>query len=204
MQFATSSKTTLAFLLSCCLSACATSPKELPVYVGVSESSAVAAQPIRVTRQAYDGLTLIEQEKLNSIGKIELLAADQYGIILDAQGVDQSTPGTNAGAVLGGTLGGAAYIDRAIRGGSYSAVNQVLIGVAGAALGSTLDAPARAQFQFRYAVKLGDGEIKYLDEFKSTAFRHSIGVCVLVDGLQLVSQKICHQTTQTLRAAYLK
>ena len=95
-------------------------------------------------------------------------------------------------------------LPNAFRGGNYSAVNQLAIGLLGAAVGSSLDAPATSRFQFRYAVKLGDGDIKYFDETKSTAFRHSIGVCVLVPAMELVSTRICNQTADSIRASLLK
>ena len=117
---------------------------------------------------------------------------------------NESTPGTNGGAVLGGALANAAYVDNAFRGRNYSAVNQLAAGIFGAVLGSTLDSKPNAQFHYRYAVKLGSGNIQYFDETKSDPFRHPVGVCVSVPNIALIDQQLCSQTTEFLRAAYLR
>jgi len=131
---------------------------------------------------------------------VTILEPTQYGTVLDVQGADQSTAATNGGAIAGGAIANAAYVDRALRGGNYSLINQLAIGVAGAAIGSNLDKQAVSKFQFRYTVRQGDGEIQYFDEVKSTSFRHSVGVCLTLPTLELVSQKICNQTPEMLRA----
>ena len=77
------------------------------------------------------------------------------------------------------------------------------IGLLGAVIGSSLDTEASSKFQFRYTVKLGDGEIQYFDEIKSTSFRHSVGVCILVPSLNLISQKVCNQNIESVREKYI-
>lgn len=89
-----------------------------------------------------------------------------------------------------------------IRGNNYSAGGALAIGLLGAAIGSTMDSGPSSKFQFRYTVKLGDGEIQYFDEIKSTSFRHSVGVCILVPSLTLISQKVCNQTSQSIGTVY--
>ena len=194
------------------ISGCATSAVELPRYVTQTVESGYAATPIvgtvvskiNVTASAVAALTSEERQKLLLKAGVQVLTDEQYGTIIDAQGVDQSTPGSRGGASLGGAVASAGYLDNALRGGNYSAVNQLAIGLLGAAVGSSLDIPATSRFQFRYTVKLGDGDIKYFDEMKSTAFRHSIGVCVLVPAMELVSTRVCNQTAESIRASLLK
>ena len=70
-------------------------------------------------------------------------------------------------------------------------------------LGSTLDRKPNAQYHYRYAVKLGSGNIKFFDETKSDPFRHPIGVCISVPNIALVEQQLCTQTAATLRTTYL-
>lgn len=53
------------------------------------------------------------------------------------------------------------------------------------------DHAAGSRYLNRYTVTLGDGEVRYLDETKNTKFRHSVGVCVSVPDLKLLSQKTC-------------
>lgn len=99
---------------------------------------------------------------------------DTFGTIIDNQGVNESTSGTSGGAILGGAVANAAYIDNAIKGGNYSAKNQLAVGILGAVLGSTLDSKPNAQYHFRYAVRLGNGNIKYFDETKKNRVRLDI------------------------------
>lgn len=211
MQFATSSKLSGLVVAGAVSVGCAAPAPELPRYVAqTSEAGYIAttntstAARINVTSTAIAGLSADEKQRLLAIAGVEVLPDDQYGIIIDAQGIDQSTPGTRGGAALGGALASAGYIDNAFRGGNYSAVNQLALGLVGAAIGSSLDSAAVSRFQFRYAVKLGDGDIKYFDETKSTAFRHSVGVCVLVPALEVMSQRVCNQTGDAIRQTYLK
>lgn len=124
-------------------------------------------------------------------------------MILDNQGVNESTSGTTIGANLGGSIANAAYIDNAIKGGNYSAKNQLAVGIIGAIVGSTLDRRPNAQYHYRYAVKLNSGNIKYVDEVTSDPFRHPIGVCVSVPIIALIDQQLCTQTVAILRSIYL-
>jgi outer membrane lipoprotein SlyB len=163
-------------------------------------STVPTPKTITVVRPAWTALSQSEQEKLSARMMVSILEPTQYGTVLDVQGADQSTAATNGGAIAGGAIANAAYVDRALRGGNYSLMNQLAIGVVGAAIGSNLDKQAVSKFQFRYTVRQGDGEIQYFDEVKSTSFRHSVGVCLTLPTLELVSQKICNQTPEMLRA----
>lgn len=157
-----------------------------------------------LTEAVWDALPIEDRKQIEASHDVRLVPPHGYGLIVDVQGVDQSTPGTNAGAAIGGAVASAAYIDNSLRGGNYSAGGHLAIGLLGAALGSSMDRAPTSQFQFRYTVKQGDGEVQYFDEVKSTAFRHSVGVCVLVPSLTLVSQQVCQQTVETARARFLK
>ncbi|MDT0137744.1 hypothetical protein [Acidovorax sp. PRC11] len=157
-----------------------------------------------MSRIVWQQLAASERERIESAHEVQIFAPDGFGVITDVQGMDQSTAGTNSGAMVGGAIGSAAYIDRAFSGGhSYSAGANLAVGLLGAVLGSALDKAPETKFQFRYTIKQGDGEIQYFDEIKASGFRHSPGVCVLVPALTLVSQQLCQQTPETLRAKYL-
>lgn len=157
-----------------------------------------------LTAPVWAALSTLEQSQIDATHEVRLVAPEGYGTIIDVQGADQSTPGTNAGVAIGGAVASAAYIDNAFRGGNYSAGGHLAIGLLGAALGSSMDRAPTSQFQFRYTVKQGDGEIQYFDEVKSTSFRHSVGVCVLLPSLTLVSQQVCQQTVESARTRFLK
>lgn len=212
MLSVTLSKFAACLAISFLVAGCAMPAAEIPRYVSqtsdpgyiAASSAATSVARINVTASAIAALTADERQKVLLKPGVLVLTDEQYGTVIDAQGIDQSTPGTRGGAALGGAVASAGYLDKAFRGGNYSAVNQLAIGLLGAAAGSSLDTPTTSRFQFRYAVKLGDGDIKYFDETKSTAFRHSIGVCVLVPAMELISTRICNQTADSIRAYLLK
>ena len=166
-------------------------------------TSAFAQQLTKVSQSAWLVLTQAERAAIQGKYIVELAEQDSFGIIIDNQGVNESTAGTTAGANLGGAVANAAYIDNAIKSGNYSAKNQLAVGILGAVLGSALDSQPTTQFHFRYAVKLGNGNIQYFDEVKTDAFRHPVGVCVSVPRIALIDQQLCSQTAASLRLAYL-
>ena len=166
-------------------------------------ASASAQQLIKVSQSAWLALSPPEREFIQKQHVVNLAELDSFGVIIDNQGVNESTSGTNGGAMLGGAVANAAYIDNAIRGGNYSATNQLAVGILGAVLGSALDSKPNARYHYRYAVRLGSGDVKYFDETKSDPFRHPAGVCVSVPNIALIDQQLCTQTAASLRATYL-
>ena len=203
------------------LAGCATSAPEIPRQTqrveevgylvspskSASEAKDTTVSQIKksalITKSIWEKLSEAEKISITTDYDIKILSPDSFGVITDVQGADQSNPGTNAGAALGGAVASAAYLDRGLRGNNYSAGGALAIGLLGAAIGSTMDSGPSSKFQFRYTVKLGDGEIQYFDEIKSTSFRHSVGVCILVPSLTLISQKVCNQTLESIREKYI-
>lgn len=164
---------------------------------------ASAQSQIKVSQSAWVMLTPAERGSIQKKFFVEIVEQDAFGVIIDNQGVNESTNGTTGGANLGGAVANAAYIDNAIKGGNYSAKNQLAVGILGSILGSSLDSKSNAQYHYRYAVKLGNGEIKYIDEVKGDPFRHPVGICVSVPNIALIEQQICTQTAQSLRVVYI-
>jgi outer membrane lipoprotein SlyB len=170
----------------------------------ICTSGATADEIIKVSRSAWEGLNESERASIQSTKIVEIRDTGTYGTIVDNQGVDESTPGTNAGANIGAAMGQAAYIDRAFKpGNNYSAKNQVGAAILGAMVGAALDKPAIQQFHFRYAVKLADGEIRFVDSVQSNAFRHPGGLCVSIPDLFQLPQSVCNFATADLKRAYL-
>ena len=133
--------------------------------------AASAQQVIKVSQFAWSALTSPERDLIQKSFVVSVVPQESFGLIIDNQGVNESTSGTSGGAALGGAIANATYVDKALRGGNYSAVNQLAVGVLGAMLGSTLDSRAKTQFHYRYAVKFSTGNIQYFDEVSSEAFR---------------------------------
>lgn len=156
-----------------------------------------------ITSRVWEGLTEAERARLKLQYATHVLRADGYGAIVDVQGVDRSIPGTTAGAHLGGAIAGAAYLDRGLRGGNYSAGGALAATLVGVVIGSAMDRRHQARYQFRYTVRQGDGEMRYVDDFTTTPFRHSPGLCVRVPELTQVGQHVCEQTPESVRQRYL-
>lgn len=160
-------------------------------------------QLIRISQPAWLALAPQERGRIQKKYIVELAEQDAFGIIIDNQGINESTSGTIGGANLGSAVANASYLDSAIRSGNYSARSQLAAGILGAILGSALDSGPNAQYRYRYAVKLGSGNIQYFDETKKDSFRHPIGVCVSVPNIALIEQHLCTQTAEGLRLTYL-
>lgn len=163
----------------------------------------LAQQIIKISQPAWIALTPDEREFIQKTYIVDLAEQDTFGTIIDNQGVNESTSGTSSGANLVGAIASAAYIDNTIKGGNYSAKNHLLSGIVGAMAGATLDSKPNTQFHYRYAVKLGNGNIKYFDETKSDPFRHPVGVCISVPNIALIEQQLCAQTADFLRTTFL-
>lgn len=159
---------------------------------------------IRVPTHVWSELAQDEKDQATARYVIDLVPSDSIGVIIDAQGVDRSDPGTTAGQQLGAALGSAAYVDNAFRGRpDYSAKSHLGASLLGAVLGSALDRPASAKYQFRYSVKTLINKIEYLDDHTTEPFRKSLGACVLIPSLAAVSQDICSENADSFRRKYL-
>ena len=166
-------------------------------------SHVAAVESLIVVQSAWDGLSAVERANLQSRYLVDVRRTEEFGLIIDNQGIDESTQATNSGAIIGGALAQSTYIDRAFRGGSYSATTQLGLGLLGAIIGSGLDKGAVRQFHYRYALKLKNGDLVYRDSVQSTAFRHPSGMCLEMAQLAPAPQALCSQSTETLRREYL-
>ena len=174
------------------------------LFVALCYSAAVAQPVLKVSEIAWQGLSADDRAVIQEKYLVEAVGATSFGIILDNQGADRSTPGTNGGAVLGETIASASYIDKAIGNGNYSAKNHLGVMLLGGLLGATLDSKPQSQYQFRYAIRLGTGGVIYQDTFSSEPFRHPVGVCVFLPAINIApEQHLCTQTTESLRGAHI-
>lgn len=168
-------------------------------------SADVRAQTLlRVPDEVWKNLTQFEQASLQKRFFIEPVSTSSYGVILDNQGVDRSTPGSQSGAALGQAIGSASYIDNAFRPlGSYSAKTHLAAMLLGGLLGSSLDRPAQNSFQFRYAIRHSDGNIAYYDITSIDPFRHPAGICVLLPAVSPApEQSLCSLSVESIRSRY--
>jgi hypothetical protein len=176
----------------------------LVFFVAMASICTSAQESIKVLRLAWQGISIDERNAIQQKYVVDLRDDAAYGLIIDNQGVNESSPSTTSGAALGGAVGNAMYMDRAFRpDGNYSAVNQLAVGIMGSVIGSSLDKPANAQFHFRYALKLRNGDIVYRDSVQSNQFRHPAGMCLELATLSPASQVLCAQTPDDLRRLYI-
>lgn len=166
--------------------------------------SAVAQTTLKISSTTWSQLSPEEKSLIQRKALVETIAPDSYGVIIDNQGVDRSTQGSNAGSSLGEAVANATYIDKAIGGGNYSAKNHLGALLLGGIIGSALDSKPQASFQHRYAVRLGNGNIAYHDTYSAEPFRHPAGVCVFLPEVSIAAeQSICSQTAESLREIYV-
>lgn len=155
---------------------------------------------LKVAKIAWDKLS--ESERINFSKKwaVEPLTPSNYGVILESQVLDESTPGTRAGAAIGSAIAQSAYIDRSFKGGNnYSATNQVVLGIVGAIAGASFDQAPTVRYKTRYSVRLADGSIQMTDEIRGDPFRLPATACVQFPSLDMSDQSLCTQTVENLR-----
>ncbi|MFZ6653904.1 hypothetical protein [Undibacterium sp. TJN19] len=171
--------------------------------ISISDKGFASQASVKIARHVWSALSLQEQQLIQNKGQIQIIESDSYGLIIDNQGVNESTQSTNGGAALGAAVGSAVYVDKAIGNGNYSAKSQLAAILVGGILGSALDSQGVTRYHFRYAVKLGSGELKYFDQMQSDPFRHANGACVSVSNFSLIEQQLCSQSVEMVRSVYL-
>jgi len=172
----------------------------------VYSCNAIAAEQLLVPQHFWEKLQTDQQTSLNQRYYVIPIEGHKYGSIMDAQTLNQSTPGSNFGSRVGAAYGSAAYVDHAFRGSprnwNYSATNNVTATIVGALVGSLADQPAKSLFRTRYTIKTGNGNIGYYEEAKPDVFRHSIGLCVTSNPFQPISFDVCNLTFEQFVAKH--
>ena len=164
----------------------------------------IIARTLHVPSHVWEALTQEQRQVLQVKYVADPILVNSYGTIVDAQSLNESTPGSNAGSELGSAIGQATYIDNAFKGNTwnYSAKNQLAAGIVGAMVGSMANTAPRAQFRTRYTIKIGDGNIEYIEETKSEPFRHTVGLCVALSPIRPIEQTFCTITKEAFLSKY--
>ena len=168
-----------------------------------SFNEAGAQQIIKLSNHHWLELNKYERDSIQQKYVVNLIDQNSFGTVVDSQAINESSSGSNAGSSLGRAFGNASYVDKALKSGNYSARDQLGANLFGALIGSAFNSDPVARSHFRYAVKLSGGDVKYIDQVKSDAFRHPVGICVSLPALDLIDQQLCTQTLQTIRTTYL-
>lgn len=150
-------------------------------YLPKIERKLSASSRLTINKPLWQQFSISDRSTiLAKFSNIELASSETVGLIQSVQSVNKSTAGTNTGAILGGALGQAAYIDNTFKGSgnNYSAVNQIGAAVLGSAIGSAADKAPRDHFIFNYVIKTLDGELREVRIASNEAFTKPIGQCV--------------------------
>jgi hypothetical protein len=149
-------------------------------------------------------LSEAEKDQIKRKYDIDITDRNQYGLIVDVQGSNESTAGTNTGAALGQAYGSAMYIDRAFQGTpTYSATNHVSAALVGAIIGSSLDKPPEAKFHFMYTFKDMAGNIIQREQLTDQPFHQPIGMCVSLPTISPVSVNLCENNLEAFKKSYI-
>ncbi len=166
------------------------------------------ASDLTISQHLWEQFSVADRSTLLSkFPNLELASPDTIGVIQAVQTVNRSTAGTNTGAILGGAFGQAAYVDNALKGNgsNYSAVNHIGSAVLGAAIGSSVDQSPQRSFDFNYAIKTVDGQLREVRTSSSQEFTKPIGQCVSFPDLRPLQAITCStdkvQLLKTLSAS---
>jgi hypothetical protein len=158
---------------------------------------------LTVNAAIWSALSEAEKDQIKHKYEVDITDRDQYGLIVDVQGSNESTAGTNTGAALGQAYGSAMYIDRAFQGTpTYSATNHVSAALVGAIIGSSLDKPPESKFHFMYTIKDMTGNIIQREQLTGQPFHQSIGMCVSLPNIAPVSRSLCENNLEVFKKTY--
>lgn len=168
--------------------------------------NASSAEVLNIPQHIWDGLQTDQRNLIGERFVVNVRDGNSYGIIIDAQSLNESTRGSNAGSQLGAALGSSTYVDNAFSGSprnwNYSATGHLTAQLAGAMIGSLANQPAQARFRTRYTIKNGSGGVDYVEEIKSDAFRHTVGLCVALGPIRPIDVDTCSMTREQFLAKY--
>lgn len=154
---------------------------------------AAYSQVTQISRAQWAEMSEPARAEVQARNVVSVIENDAAGLIIDAQQLNASSPGSAAGSALGEGFASAAYFDNAVRQSNYSAVTHLAAALAGGLLGSALNTSPTPLFVTRYTVKTLGGQIKTIDQAKAEPFRLTVGLCVMLPTLEMANQELCEQ-----------
>ena len=168
----------------------------------LSGSAATAAGDVlNISASIWAMLAQPEQDYLKKLYLVSVAESSRYGTIIDVQGIDESSPGSNSGSELGARVGSAIYTNNNTK--NYSSSANAGAALLGAVIGAALNTPAVNQFHFRYTIRDGAGGVAQFDQLTREPFHQPIGMCVLLPSVSVVSSAFCDVDVATFRRTYL-
>ena len=149
-----------------------------------------ALPPLTLSASTWESLDLQQRDVVLARYAVEVADKARFARIVNVQGVNESSPGTTAGAELGSLVGQTRYIDTT-NWRNYSATNQLAAGVIGALIGAMLDAPARTSYRLVYTLKSADGSVRVTERVSPSPIYVAPGLCVDTSAFTPAADHLC-------------
>lgn len=157
---------------------------------------------VTVTKDLYAQLTVQEQQKLSEAYRLSFYESSEIGIVTDRQVRTINTPGSNAGAEIGGAVGTATYINKATP-SNYLMKNDLGSTAVGALVGALLmNKNPTTQYVTTHTIKLRNSEVKTFEDVGNKPTGEGIGTCVRIPGVVVIDQSFCVMTLADFREKY--
>jgi len=178
---------------------------EMPKYRAMESARSNDDRTLIVGEELFARLLSEDQDRITKATEsISIIPSNSFGKIISVQIIDKSKPGTTSGSQFGSAIGQAAYIDKSITSGNYSALQQVGVGVAGALLGSALDSPPASYYGINYSVQLYDGSVKTISVGSSDGVSLPVGQCVFTADAKDAPSYLCGDTLKAFLTRYMR
>lgn len=155
-----------------------------------------------IPKDLYDQLSTKEQQSLSDKYKLDFYKSSEIGIVTDRQVRTINTPGSNAGAEIGGAVGTATYINKATP-SNYSMKNDLGSTAVGALVGALLmNKSPTTQYVTTHTIKFRNGEVKTFEDIANKPLGEGIGTCVRSPGITSIDSSFCSMTLAEFRMKY--
>lgn len=165
----------------------------------LSQAEKSIRKKVTVLKDLYSQLSPKEQQNFLNKYKPIFYESSEIGIVTDRQVRTINTPGSNAGAEIGGAVGTAAYINKATP-TNYSMKNDLGSTAVGALVGALLmNKNPTTQYVTTHTIKLRNGEVKTIEHVANKPTGEGIGTCVRVSVIDSIDQSLCTMTLAEFR-----
>lgn len=132
---------------------------------------------VSIGEVAWKRLSPEQRDRIEAVYRVETFDSSRFARVIYVQGVNESTPGTTAGAQVGSAIGQAQYIDHS-NWHNYSATGQIAAGILGAVVGSMLDRAPTVTYRLVYTLRDADGNVRVSERVSSSPIYVAPGLCI--------------------------
>jgi hypothetical protein len=144
--------------------------------VGETQSPVVLPS-ISVTDTSWKRLTKEERDRVEARYSVGVFDGGRFARILNVQIINESSPGSTAGAQLGSAIGQSQYIDHH-NWHNYSATGQIAAGLLGALIGAMVDSRPQIAYRQVYTLRDVDGNVRTIERVSDSPVYTAVGVCI--------------------------